>query len=78
MHGASATVRKFVSIFPNLNKSTTRTIRKKYGKELKQAEKEQLEPKQLITNKKRGKPLLQGDTDAIVQDYLRVSESLLS
>ena len=93
MHGASATVRKFVSTFPNLNKSTTCIIRKKYGKELKQAEKKQREPKQLIANKKRGKPLLLGDIDAMVQegkplllgdidamvqDYLRVSESLSS
>ena len=78
MHGASATVPKFVSTFPNLNKSTTRTMRKKYGKELKQVEKGQRETKQLIANKKRGKALLLGDIDTVVQDYLTVSESLSS
>ena len=78
MHGASATVPKFVSTFPNLNKSTTRTMRKKYGKELKQAEKGQRETKQLTANKKRGKALLLGDIDTVVQDYLRVIESLSS
>ena len=34
MHGATATVRKFVSTFPILNKSTTRTMRQMHGNEL--------------------------------------------
>ena len=46
--------------------------------ELKQAEKKQSQPKQLIVNKKLGKPLLLGDIDGMVQDCLRVSESLSS
>ena len=49
MHGAAATVSKFVQTFRNLNESAARTIRQKYEKELKQAEKEQCEPKQLQT-----------------------------
>ena len=53
-------------------------MRQKYESELKQGEIEQREPKQLITNKKRGNPLLLGDTDGKVQDFLRVSESLSS
>ena len=78
MHGTAATVRLFVSTFPNFNDSTTRTMRQKYGNELKQAENEQREPKQLNENKKRGKPLLLGYIDGMVQNYLRVSESLSS
>ena len=49
IHGAAATVCKFVQTFRNLNESAARTIRQKYEKELKQAEKEQCEPKQLQT-----------------------------
>ena len=78
MHGAAATVRKFVSTFPKLSDSTSCTMRQKYKNELRQAEKEQREPKQLIANKKRGKSLLFGDIDGMVQDYLRVSENLSS
>ena len=78
MHGAAATLRKFVSNFPNLNESTARAMQQKYENELKQAEKEQRELKQLIANKKRVKPLLLGNIDGMFQDYLRVSESLSS
>ena len=78
MHGTTATVRKFVPTFPNLNQSTARTMRQNYENELKQAEKEQRQPKQLIANKTRGKPLLLGDIDGMVQDYFGVSESLSS
>ena len=78
MHGTAATVSKFVSTFPNLNESTTRTMRQKYENELKQAKKEQREPKQLIANKKLRKPVLLGDIDGMVQDYLKVSDSLSS
>ena len=79
MHGAAATVRKFMSTFPILNKSTTCTMRQKHENELKQTEKELREPKQLITSKKlERKPLLLGDIDGMVQDYLRVSERLSS
>ena len=49
MHGAAAAVSKFVQTFRNLNESAARTIRQKYENELKQAEKEQREPKQLQT-----------------------------
>ena len=78
MHGAAATVRKFVSTFPNLNESTARTMRQKYKNKLKQAKKEPREAKQIIANKKRGKRLLLVDIDGMVQVYLRVSESLSS
>ena len=78
MHRTTATVRKFVSTFPNLNENTARTMRQQYGNESKQTEKEQREPKQSIANKKLGKPLLPGNIDGMVQDYLRVSESLSS
>ena len=78
MHRAAATVRKFVSTFPNLNKSTAFTMQQKHENELKQAEKEQHEPKKLIANKKRGKALILGDIDGMIQDHLRVSESLPS
>ena len=78
MHGTSATVRKFVPTFPNLNESIASTMRQNYENELKQDEKEQRQPKQLIANKTWGKPLLLGDIDGMVQDYFRVSESLSS
>ena len=76
IHGAEATVRKLVSTFPNLNESTARIMRQKHKNELKQAEKEKCDPKQLIANKKQ--PLVLGNTDGMVQDYLRVSEILSS
>ena len=53
-------------------------MRQKHENELKQAGKEQREPKQSIANKNREKPLLLGNIDGMVQDYLRVSESLSS
>ena len=53
-------------------------MQQKYENELKQAEKEQHEPKKLIANKKRGKALLLGDIDGMIQDHLRISESLPS
>ena len=53
-------------------------MRQKYENELKQAGKEQREPKQSIANKNWGKPLLLSNIDGIVQDYLRVSEILSS
>ena len=67
---------KFVPTFPNLNERTACTMRQKYDNELKQAEKEQRQPKQLIAKKTQGKPLLLADIDGMVQDYFRVSESL--
>ena len=76
MRWAATIVRKFASAFPNLNKSTARTMWQKYKDELKQAEKEQRELKQVIANKRRGKPLL-GDIDGTVQDYLKVSEFII-
>ena len=57
MHEVAAAVRKFVSTFSKLNKSTACFIRQKYENELEDAEKEQREPKQLIAKKKRGKSI---------------------
>ena len=48
-------------------------MRQKYENELKQAGKETINCKQ-----KSGKSLLLGNIDGMVQDYLRVSESLSS
>ena len=76
MYGTTATMCKFVPTFPNLNERTACTMRQKYDNELKQAEKEQRQPKQLIAKKTQGKPLLLADIDGMVQDYFRVSESL--
>ena len=78
-HEAVATARKFVFTFPSLNESTTCTMRQKYRNELKQAEKEQRQLKQLIVKKKKwGKPFLLVGSNGMVQDYLRVSASLSS
>ena len=74
MRRAAAIVRKFASAFPNLNKSTVHSYHAaKVQRRIKQAKKEQRELKQVIANKRRGKPLL-GDIDETVQDYLKVSE----
>ena len=76
MHETAATICKFVSTFPSMNKSAARTMQQKYKNKLRQAEKEQCEPKQLIANKKQGNSLLLSDINRMVQDYLRISESL--
>ena len=74
MRRTAAIVRKFASAFPNLNKSTVHSYHAaKVQRRIKQAEKEQRELKQVIANKRRGKPLL-GDIDGTVRDYLKVSE----
>ena len=57
MHEVAATIRKFVSTFSKLNKSTACIIRQKYENELEDAEKEERQPKQLIAKKKRGKSI---------------------
>ena len=71
-NGPIAAVRKFRPNFPNLNESTARSMRKKYEEELNQALQEKRAAASVIESKKRGRPLLLGDLDGMVQNYLKV------
>lgn len=76
-HGTASTLRKFKNLFPNLKESTVRSIRKKCEEELKQSLKEKRDPNKSIATAPRGRPLLLGKIDSMVQDYLRVIFFLL-
>ena len=76
--GAARTLRKFKGKFPNLNESTLRSMRDKYEKELKLAVLQKREPNTKLTTERRGRPLMLGPIDGLVQNYLRVSNYFLS
>ena len=61
-NGSAATVRKFKSDFPKLNKSTVRDFKKKYEEKLKISKKKG-ENISTLLNEKRGRPLLLGKLD---------------
>ena len=75
-NGNAAAVKKFKGDFDHgLGESTVRLFKKRYLAELRRATKESAAgevPKVTkITNKPRGRPLLLGDFDKDVQDYIR-------
>ena len=70
-YGTSSTLRNFKNTFPNLKESTVRSIRQKYEEELRQSLKEKRDPTKSLTPTQRGRPLMLGKIDLMVQDYLR-------
>lgn len=71
--GAASSLRKFKGKFPNLNESTLRSMRDKYEKELKLAVLQKREPHSKLKAERRGRALMLGPIDGLVQNYLRVS-----
>ena len=67
---------KFKESFPNLTRSATRTFRSKYEKEIKIAEKAK-PPAGPILAQKRGRPLLLGSIDHMVQNSVKVSSNCI-
>ena len=63
---------KFKNSHPQLKESTVRDIHQKYEEELRQALTEKREPKSSLSPGQRGRPLMLGKIDLMVQDYLRV------
>ena len=71
-NGPIPAVQKFRLKFSNLNESAARSMRKKYEEELNQALRGKQTPATAITSKHRGRPLMLGDLDVMVQNYLRI------
>lgn len=69
-NGPIAAVRKFNSKFANLNESTARTFRDKYEEQIAVAKKKGTVTEKSIISEKRGRPLLLGGIDEMVQKYL--------
>lgn len=74
-NGHAATVRKFNKKEKPLNESTVRRFCKCYKDELKKSTKENREIKKELTVMPRGRPLMLGSLDAMVQKYLRAYRS---
>ena len=72
-NGAAAAVRKFKKSYPDIKESTIRGFKSKYEEELKVAKRQSRPVAKVIPEKKRGRPLLLGQIDVMVQDYLKVS-----
>ena len=68
-HGTQPALRKFKDRFPTLNESTVRTMRKKY-QELLEKNSAGI-TKKAISNERRGRPLMLGGIDTMVQSYLK-------
>ena len=71
-NGTAAASKKF-----EINESTIRGFRSKYEKELNKARAEKRAPSQKIIAHPRGRPLMLGSIDGLVQDYLKVIIILL-
>ena len=71
-NGPIVAVRNLRLNFSHLNKSTTRSMSKKYKEELNQALRKKRTPATTITSKLCSRPLIFGDIDGMVQNYLRI------
>ena len=74
-NGHAATVRKFTNKERPLNESTVRRFCKRCKEELKQSSKEKRELKKQLPLMRRGRPLMLGSLDKMVQKYLRAYRS---
>ena len=70
-YGPTAAVKRHRGRYPKLNESTVRSMKKRYEEMLKK-EADGITNK-IIRNNKRGRPLMLGDLDSMVQNYIRVS-----
>ena len=66
-NGPAAAVRKFKKAFANINESSIRGFRKRYEKEIAQAKKDQRHTAIILPTQKRGRPLILGKLDSLVQ-----------
>ena len=71
-YSAASTLRQYKGEFPQLNESTVRSMRQKYEEELRQSLKEKREPKTKLPTARRGRPLMLGKIDLMVQNYIRI------
>ena len=69
-NGPIAAVRKFEKQFPNMNESSARTFKKKYESELDDAKRQGRAKPTSIPLKPQGRPLLLGELDGLVQQYI--------
>ena len=74
-NGNSAAARKFSSKKKPLNESTARRFCIRYKEELKRSTKEKREPKTELSLQTRGRPLMIGSLDEMVQRYIRAYRS---
>ena len=76
-YSAASTLRKYKGQFPQLNESAVRSMRQKYEKGLRQSLQEKREPKTKLPTARRGRPLMLGKIDMMVQNYIRVRSMLV-
>ena len=69
-NGPIVAVRKFETQFPNMNESTARTFKKKDESELDDAKRRGRAKPTSIPLKPQGRPLLLGELDGLVQQYI--------
>ena len=67
-YSTGSTLRKYKGEFSQLNESIVRSMRQKYEEELCQSLKEKREPKTKLPTARRGRPLMLGKIDLMVQN----------
>lgn len=72
-YSTASTLRRYKDEFPELSESTVRTMRKKYEEEIRNALRQKRQPSNTLKTARRGRPLLLGPIDLMVQNYLRVN-----
>ena len=70
--GTATTLRRFKAEILQLRESTVSSIRSKHEQELKVALKQKREPKSTLPVGQRGRPVMLGKIDLMVQNYLGV------
>ena len=73
----ASTLRKYKGEFPQVNESTVRSMRQKYEEESRHSLKGKRERKTKLPTARRGRPLMLGKIDLMVQNYIRVSFMLV-
>ena len=74
-NGPAAPIRKFKKDLANINESTVRGFCKRYEKEIAQAKKDQRSTATISPTQKRGRPLMLGKLDALVQRYISAASN---
>ena len=69
-NGAASAQRKFQSSHGAIGDSTVRLFKKKYKGMIKDAARKKVSPKKAIAARKRGRPVLLGEIDEMVQRFL--------
>ena len=70
--GTASTLQRCKAEFLQLRESTVRSIRSKHEEELKVALKQKREPKSTLPVGQRGRPVMLGKIDLMLQNHLRV------